>query len=42
VLLHDLLTGQRLFMGETVTDTLAAVVLTQPKLDDVPTQHPTF
>jgi len=38
VVLHELLTGQRLFMGETVTDTLAAVVLTQPKLEDVPSQ----
>jgi Tol biopolymer transport system component/predicted Ser/Thr protein kinase len=38
VILHELLTGQRLFMGETVTDTLAAVVLTQPKLEDVPIQ----
>ena len=38
VVVHELLTGQRLFMGETVTDTLAAVVLTQPKLEDVPSQ----
>ena len=38
VVLHELLTGQRLFLGETVTDTLAAVVLTQPKLEDVPIQ----
>jgi Tol biopolymer transport system component/predicted Ser/Thr protein kinase len=38
VILHELLTGKRLFMGETVTDTLAAVVLTQPKLEDVPIQ----
>ena len=38
VILHELLTGQRLFLGETVTDTLAAVVLTQPKLEDVPVQ----
>ena len=29
VVLHELLTGQRLFLGETVTDTLAAVVLTR-------------
>src|SRR5580704_3217219 len=28
VILHELLTGQRLFLGETVTDTFAAVVLT--------------
>jgi eukaryotic-like serine/threonine-protein kinase len=38
VVLHELLTGQRLFRGETVTDTLAAVVLTQPKLEDIPFQ----
>jgi len=38
VVLHELLTGQRLFMGETVTDTLAAVVLSQPNLTDVPGQ----
>ena len=38
VVLHELLTGQRLFLGETVTDTLAAVVLTEPKLEDVPIQ----
>jgi Tol biopolymer transport system component/predicted Ser/Thr protein kinase len=38
VILHELLTGQRLFLGETVTDTLAAVVLTEPKLADTPVQ----
>jgi Tol biopolymer transport system component/predicted Ser/Thr protein kinase len=38
VILHELLTGHRLFLGETVTDTLAAVVLTQPKLENVPFQ----
>ena len=38
VILHELLTGQRLFLGETVTDTLAAVVLGQPNLNDVPVQ----
>jgi len=38
VVLHELLTGQRLFMGETVTDTLAAVVLAEPKLEDTPGQ----
>src|SRR5438874_12468273 len=36
VVLNELLTGERPFMGETVTDTLAAVVLTEPKLADVP------
>ncbi|MGH9645685.1 MAG: protein kinase domain-containing protein, partial [Bryobacteraceae bacterium] len=38
VVLHELLTGQRMFMGETVTDTLAAVVLSEPKLADAPSQ----
>src|SRR5260370_1365101 len=38
VVMHELLTGQRLFMGETVTDTLAAVVLSEPKLADAPVQ----
>jgi len=38
VILHELLTGQRLFLGETVTDTLAAVVLSEPKLEDAPIQ----
>jgi Tol biopolymer transport system component len=38
VVMHELLTGQRLFLGETVTDTLAAVVLSEPKLADAPSQ----
>jgi serine/threonine protein kinase/Tol biopolymer transport system component len=38
VVLHELLTGQRLFLGETVTDTLAAVVLSEPNLGDAPVQ----
>jgi predicted Ser/Thr protein kinase len=38
VVMHELLTGQRMFMGETVTDTLAAVVLSEPKLADAPSQ----
>jgi Tol biopolymer transport system component len=38
VVMHELLTGQRMFMGETVTDTLAAVVLSEPKLADTPSQ----
>lgn len=38
VVLYELLTGQRLFMGETVTDTLAAVVLSEPKLANAPVQ----
>ncbi len=38
VVLHELLTGHRMFGGETVTDTLAAVVLSEPKLEDAPSQ----
>jgi Tol biopolymer transport system component/predicted Ser/Thr protein kinase len=38
VVMHELLTGQRMFIGETVTDTLAAVVLSEPKLADAPSQ----
>ena len=38
VVMHELLTGKRLFLGETVTDTLAAVVLSEPKLTDAPSQ----
>src|SRR5690348_3573926 len=38
VVMHELLTGQRMFTGETVTDTLAAVVLSEPKLADAPSQ----
>ena len=38
VVLNELLTGERLFLGETVTDTLAAVVLAEPKLADAPSQ----
>src|SRR5689334_7327705 len=38
VVMHELLTGQRMFTGETVTDTLAAVVLSEPKLADAPIQ----
>ena len=38
VVLYEMLTGKRLFMGETVTDTLAAVVLGEPKLADAPSQ----
>ncbi len=38
VVMHELLTGSRMFRGETVTDTLAAVVLSEPKLEDAPSQ----
>jgi Tol biopolymer transport system component/predicted Ser/Thr protein kinase len=36
VLLHELLTGKRLFQGEDVTETLASVVKEQPDLGRVP------
>src|SRR2546423_8237961 len=38
VVMHELLTGKRLFLGETVTDTLAAVVLAEPNIADAPSQ----
>jgi eukaryotic-like serine/threonine-protein kinase len=38
VLLHELLTGKRLFQGEDVTETLASVVKEQPDLGRVPAQ----
>jgi serine/threonine protein kinase/WD40 repeat protein len=36
VVLHELLTGRRLFAGEDVTDTLAAVLRAEPEWDGVP------
>jgi Tol biopolymer transport system component len=36
VVLFEMLTGQRLFEGETVSDTLAAVLKTEPDLTQVP------
>jgi Tol biopolymer transport system component/predicted Ser/Thr protein kinase len=36
VVLFELLTGKRLFDGETVSDTLAAVLKTEPDLNQVP------
>jgi serine/threonine-protein kinase len=39
-LLFELLTGERAFAGETVTDVLAAVVQTEPAWDSVPTEVP--
>ncbi|HEY4362905.1 MAG TPA: protein kinase [Bryobacteraceae bacterium] len=36
VVLHEILTGERIFQGEDVTETLASVVKEQPKLDSVP------
>src|SRR6185369_5909752 len=38
IVMHELLTGQRMFKGETVTDTLAAIVLSEPTLTDAPSQ----
>ena len=38
VVLHELITGKRLFQGEDVGDTLASVIKDQPNLDDVPQQ----
>jgi eukaryotic-like serine/threonine-protein kinase len=37
VVLHELLTGQRLFQGEDLTETLAAVVKEKPDLSQAPT-----
>lgn len=36
VILHELLTGERLFKGEDLTETLAAVVMREPDLTAVP------
>ena len=36
VVLHEMLTGKRLFRGDTVSDTLAAVLLTEPAWDRIP------
>ena len=38
VVLYEMLTGQRLFKGEDLTETLAAVVKEQPDLSKVPAQ----
>ena len=38
VVLHEMLTGRRLFEGDTLTDTLAAVVLKEPDWERVPFQ----
>jgi Tol biopolymer transport system component len=40
VLLWEMLTGQSLFTGETVTDVIAAVVTKEPDLDALPAQTP--
>src|SRR5271167_3087644 len=36
VVLYEMLTGKRLFEGETISDTLAAVLKTEPDLNQVP------
>jgi Tol biopolymer transport system component len=36
VVLAEMVSGRRLFDGETVTDTIAAVLTREPELDDVP------
>ena len=38
VVLYEMLTGRRLFQGETVSDTLAAVLTKEPEWERVPTQ----
>ena len=38
VVLYEMLAGRRLFEGEDVTDTLAAVLIKEPKWDRVPPQ----
>jgi Tol biopolymer transport system component/tRNA A-37 threonylcarbamoyl transferase component Bud32 len=38
VVLYEMLTGRRLFQGEDVSHTMAAVIMQEPKLDDVPVQ----
>jgi Tol biopolymer transport system component len=40
VVLHEMLTGERLFAGETVSDTLAAVLRHDIALDDLPPTTP--
>jgi Tol biopolymer transport system component len=39
VVVHELLTGKRLFRGETVSDTLAAVLKDEPDLSGVPERY---
>jgi len=38
VVVHELLTGRRMFEGEDVTETMAAVVLKEPQWDGVPVE----
>ncbi len=40
VMLHEMLTGQMLFEGETISDTLAGVLKTEPDLEALPPDTP--
>jgi serine/threonine-protein kinase len=40
VVLHELLSGQRTFRGEGLSETLAAVILTEPDLESLPPDTP--
>jgi len=40
VILYELLTGTRLFLGDTISDTLAEVLKTEPDLDALPEDTP--
>ena len=40
VVLHEMLTGHRVFRGETVSETLAAVMMKEPDWDRLPTDLP--
>jgi Tol biopolymer transport system component len=42
VVLHEMLTGERLYQGETMSDTLASVLKEEPKWDKVPAQFRTL
>ncbi|MHC4976516.1 MAG: serine/threonine-protein kinase [Planctomycetota bacterium] len=41
VLLHEMLTGRLLFGGETVSDSIAAILERRPELDQLPSKTPT-
>jgi len=38
VVLYEMLTGQRLFQGETISDTLAAVLTKEPEWEGLPSK----
>ena len=40
VVLHEMLTGRPLFQGETVSDTLAAILTQEPDFGDLPADVP--